>query len=514
MMHERTAAGTTLPWWVLAAVAAFWVAAVRLLGPQWSLYEQYRYGWAVPFLCAYLLWRRWRDRPAAVPSRRASALGLAAGCALLLLPTRWLVEANPIWRATSWAMALELVGLTLAVVYLLGGAAWLWHFWFPIAFFLIAVPWPSQWEGVLVQNLTRLNAAVVVEILTALGIPTAQSGNIIEVSNGQVGIDEACSGLRSLQATLMIAVFFGELYRLRPRRRAGLVLAGVALAMLCNLVRTFVLVRVCVSGGADALERWHNPTGIGILLVCFTAIWGLGAWMRPPGAAQPAPQATLSGANPLPRFVAPALWAWLIGVEVGTAAWFGSAASAAAESGRWSVHWPDEKPDLREVNLSPRARAELKFDEGRSMGWREFDGTLWQAFYFRWGPARSLPERVRVQCARTHRPDICLPAAGRTLRRNLGVKDLAVAGAQMPFRVYEFEERGQPLFVYWAATEDGTRGWLSNLRENTASRVRAALAGSRCVTQRVLQVAVWGYASEAEADAAVQRWLAQAVVIE
>ncbi|MCX8091280.1 MAG: exosortase/archaeosortase family protein [Verrucomicrobiae bacterium] len=512
-----TLAGTDrarLPWWVVAALVGFWGAAVRLLGPQWNLYVQYNYGWAVPFLCGALLWRRWGDRPAPTAPRPGRAWAVAVTCALLLLPTRALVEANPIWRAASWAMTLELVGLTLAVIYLLGGGAWLRHFWFPIAFFLVAVPWPSQWEGVVVQALTRLNTAAVVETLTVLGIPATQAGNVIEVSNGKVGIDEACSGIRSLQATLMIAVFFGEWYRLTVRRRIGVVLGGVALAMICNMIRTFILVRVCAVGGSAALERWHDPTGVGILLVCFTAIWLIAERLGNGGLRAPASETTAHPPHALPRWVAPALWGWLVLVEGGTAAWFGHAEAAVANASRWSVRWPTGKPDLREVGISPRARAELKFDEGRSMGWREPDGSVWQAFYFRWGPARSLADRVRVQCARTHRPDICLPAAGRTLRRNLGVKDFAVANQTMPFRVYEFEERGRPLFVYWAATEDGTRGWLSNLRENTASRIGAALAGSRCVSQRVLQIAVWGYAGEAEAEAAVQRWLAEAVTLE
>ena len=81
-------------------------------------------------------------------------------CALLLLPTRVIVEANLIWRVGSLAVGVELVGLSLCVVYLLGGAAWLRHFWFAVAFFLIAVPWPSQWEDLITQNLMRINTAI------------------------------------------------------------------------------------------------------------------------------------------------------------------------------------------------------------------------------------------------------------------------------------------------------------------------------------------------------------------
>jgi hypothetical protein len=200
---------------------------------------------------------------------------------------------------------------------------------------------------------------------------------------------------------------------------------------------------------------------------------------------------------------------WVAAIEAATAAWFGGTDPLASPALRWSVRWPESKPALREVAISRRARAELKFNEGRSVGWIESDGSVWQVFYFRWGPARTLSERLRVQCARTHRPDLCLPAAGRSLRRFWGVKQFA--GVPMRFRVYEFEERGRPLFVCYAATEDGTRGWLSNLREDVASRLEAVLARSRCVSQRVLEIAVWGPPDAAAAEAAVQRLVGELI---
>src|SRR5258708_3331714 len=68
------------------------------------------------------------------------------------------------------------------------------------------------------------------ETLARLGLPSVLHGNIIEVSRGMVGIDDACSGIRSFQATLMIALFFGELYSLRLARRMLCVIAVFALA--------------------------------------------------------------------------------------------------------------------------------------------------------------------------------------------------------------------------------------------------------------------------------------------
>jgi len=497
-------------WAMPIALLAYWVSGIRLLCPQWSVYPQYNYGWAVPLLCVYLLWLRWADRPPAEPERSHWPWAILIAAALAWLPTRVIVEANPIWRLGSWAMGLEFVALTLAGVWLAGGRPWLRHFWFPVAFYLVAIPWPSQWENTIVQELTRVNTALVVEWLAVLGIPSIKHGNLIEISRGLVSIDEACSGIRSLQATGMIALFFGELYRLRPGRRILLVVSGAAVALLCNMLRTFTLVWINSRHGNAVMEKWHDPTGVAILLGCFTSLWLIGTRLRrhaPPASARVSPP-------PLeirPRWVAALLCGWLVIIECANAAWFGFRDPAQVGVRNWSVRWPVEKDKFRDVELSRSVRALMAFDEGRSAAWSDANGDLWQAFHFSWGPARNSFDRVRVHLAKTHRPEVCLPASGQELREHRGVKLFRVNGLALPFQLFRFEDRGMPLFVYFCAWEDGLKGGPSFMRENVASRIAAAKAGSRSLGQRVLEVAVWGRMTNEEVDQAFQRTLEEMI---
>src|SRR5882724_4648585 len=68
-------------------LAALWLMLCRDLSAEWSVNEQYNYGWFVPFFALYLFWLRWQDRP--VPEGRsqksevrsslvAAIIGLAA----------------------------------------------------------------------------------------------------------------------------------------------------------------------------------------------------------------------------------------------------------------------------------------------------------------------------------------------------------------------------------------------------------------------------------------------------
>src|SRR5664279_823452 len=102
---------------------------------EWAVNPQYAYGWAVPFLCLYLVWRNvGMGKADAAKAEKLgsnfsvsafqnfsicpggfSAFQLFSFCllCLLYLPTRLIQEANPEWRLVSWALALEVVGLTL-----------------------------------------------------------------------------------------------------------------------------------------------------------------------------------------------------------------------------------------------------------------------------------------------------------------------------------------------------------------------------------------------------------------
>ena len=144
--------------------AWLWCVLINDLRVEWTVNPQYSYGWAVPFLCAFLLWQKIQKsevrsqkseiRPLTSVLRPPSSvpyLLLFALCAALYAPTRLVQEANPGWRLVSWALAIEVVGLTLLFLHFSGSTVQRLNISmrvliFPICFFLVAVPWPSFME--------------------------------------------------------------------------------------------------------------------------------------------------------------------------------------------------------------------------------------------------------------------------------------------------------------------------------------------------------------------------------
>lgn len=487
-------------WISILTFLFLWADLVRSLGSFWSTNPQYAYGWTVPALSLFLLWECWITRPAQLPGeRRRTTLLFAALLAACLLPTRLVLEATPDWRLAQWAFAGEVVGLSLCAVHLLGGRSWLLHFAFPFAFIFVAVPWPVKIEESLIQTLADWVTSLTVDGLNLCEIPAIRQGQIIEISAGKVGVEEACSGVRSFQATLMAALFLGQLWTFPWLRRLVLIGAGVVFAFLCNVGRALLLSVVAEKNGIAAIDKWHDPAGFTILGICFVGLLGLALLLRPKmgrGLA-PAEQREVSG---LSGTFAMALAAWVILVAVGTEWWYRSAPPAT--SAWWRVEWPEQQPGFQEIPFTAKVR-EMQFDNGRQARWREEDGSHWTMFYFRWLPGLA----VSRSFARWHNPETCLSAAGF---RRIAEYDPAVirqGDIELAFRTYRFDVGEQVSFVYFCVWEDRKApGAGSSIPEQwtAATHWRAVLDRKRRLGQQVLEVVITGMKDEQAARAAFE----------
>ena len=507
--HEtKTGAGWLL---LIAALGLLWAELVAQLKGEWWLNPQYNYGLIVPFLLVYLLWRRWPSRPSPTqPSSRALPILVVVGGALLFLPIRLIAEANPDWRFLSLVLALDVIAISLALVYLNGGGGWLKHFAFPFLFFLVAVPWPVRLEQLVIQDLMRAVTAINVIFLQLAGIPALQHGNVIEVGTGFIGIEEACSGVRSLQATFMISLFLGELYSFNLLRRIVLVIIGAALAFICNVVRTAILVWVGTHQGLGGIEKWHDPAGLTILVVCLLGLWVVSLLMlRHSNPAVDLPQAAPRVSRvQFDRASLAFLAAWIILAEGAVQFWYWSHQTFTNK--HWAVEWPSAENNYKTVEIGPEAISLLNYNEGGGASWDGADGHQWLMFFFKWFPGRTAARFIKV-----HRPDICLPASGRVMQRDNGLRMLTVKGVNLPVRSYRFEDRGTPLHVfycYWDARSSYQSADTAIIEDWSArGRVRTALQGRREIGAQILEIVVWGYDDDKEASEALARELDRVV---
>lgn len=495
--------------WIMSA--ALWLWLFFHLQVEWSLNPQYNYGWAVPFLALLLFYFRWQRRPP--PDASLRNRGAIAGAMWLilaaLLPIRVIEEANADWRLLSWLLALSVIAFSLLSVTQAGGIGWLKHFAFPICFPLAAVPWPVPFENAVVQMMMRAVAYVAVEIAGWLGVGAYQLGNVIQLRNGFVGVDEACSGVKTLQAGIMVALVLGEMLRLSGRKHIALVLVGCAWVFVCNVFRATALVLVAANSGLETLGRWHDLIGTAALLCGMAGMLGLAwLWRREPEAAPGLTKPPAVREALVPQLIA---LAWLAAVFAGTEIWYRSHERQLIERPRWQASWPSGNDTVTPLPIPETTRVILHYDEAKSAVWEEPRGVRWWAFFARWKP-----QRAALQLVRSHSPEICLPAIGRNFRMARPDLNLRAGSAPLDFRSYEFEQNGRPLFVFVCIQEDKRVASSAADSEewNVRGRLRAAFNGKRNLGQRLLEIAVSGVDDFAQATEAVSKTVNEIVKTE
>lgn len=540
-MLPRSLTSVLLP---LAAFGVLWADLIRQLSYTWDTREQYAYGWFVPVLVVGLLWRNWATRPLTCalgslpstssvptsdlrPSTSRAPRWLSALVGILvasLLPLRVIIEINPDWPLITWVYGSTVVALSLYAVHLAGGWPWVKHFGFPVCFILVAVAWPFRIEKALTQNLMQIVARLTVEVCGWLDIPALQKGNLIEVATGTVGIDEACSGIRSFQSTFMASLFLGELYLLTWPRRLLLVPAGLVVAFCLNVVRTLILTWQAAKSGVEAVGKWHDPAGFTIFFVTFGCLWLLALLIRGrssedggrrPEVGDRKPEVALptSDLRPLtsdlcpppasgrfPRRFLLAVGCWTVCCLGLTEAWYRSHDLKKAGTFFWTVQLPETKPGFEKITPPPRTVKLLAADLSMTGKWREDDGSEWSAYFFRWKP-RSIQS---VIMSRMHRPEVCLAAAGL---RQISESEPVLFQADklnLPFRKYTFESEGRTIFVFFCQWEDGAEQQTGMRASKQADRLQSVLTGRRKLGQQTLELMLTGYSTLAEAETAVR----------
>ncbi len=432
-----------LAWINLALLAALAAALSALLWPQWRHNPELSHGLFMPLLFLLLL----RESRTAGPARFLRPSGattmtiaglLAAG--LLTLATGGLFTA-----ALDWSHALVGFMLSGALVLLLL-AGWLafasepvrlvplnWISFTAIFLWLLCAPIPPGTYMRLTLGLQLWVTRSVLATLHLLGIAATRNGNLIELASTTVGVEEACSGVRSLISCVFAGFFFSAALVRRPGARILLIALAAPLALAMNFFRSLFLT-LLADHGVNISGTWHDATGYTILGMTALLLGGLalllarGENVKTPEPAKP----SASPALPLQPLLTAGLTlaaALVIFFAANTrrSAPAGPAPDLAAilpvQADGWEVQTTDDLYRFTSILQTDHLvqRTYLKHSS---------DGSLLQVtIYLAYWPAGQAP----VSLVASHTPDACWPGSGWLAQPTKDAHaSLIVAGHALP----------------------------------------------------------------------------------
>ncbi|MDQ5977396.1 MAG: hypothetical protein QG602_368 [Verrucomicrobiota bacterium] len=286
-----------------------------MLWPEWRQNPDLSHGFFAPLIFLLLLWESRRQGPWRwVPARAWNIPLLAAvlGAGLLILALAGLFAAT-----LAWSHAVVLFLFSAALVCLLGGGLLLlgheqvrlvplnWISVTAVLLWLLVAPIPDGTYSRLTLGLQSWVTTNVMNMLHLIGVPARQHGNVIELARTTVGVEEACSGVRSLISCVYAGFFFAAWQVRRPLRRLVLIALAPVFALGMNLLRSLTLT-LLANDGVEIAGTWHDITGFAILGITAAALAGLAILLESKEAVVPAP--VPAGAGPVPRSLLRIFW--------------------------------------------------------------------------------------------------------------------------------------------------------------------------------------------------------------
>lgn len=261
---------------VAAFVAAF-QGVFEALWYEWTHSADWSHGPIIPLFSIYLVYVNWERVRRVPPAGNGIGLVLMIGSLVLYQVCLWLL---PFGYLRPLSMLLCLLGM---IIYLFGVGI-LRYALVPWLYLFFAVPLPKGAYFALTDPLRRLAATVTTAVLKLMpDLSIERVGSTIEYyhsgRSGQLGVADACSGMRSTitLCALGVAVAF-----LAPRpawQRFVMIIACVPIAVFSNFIRVTVTSLLHIYVNPKYAEgTYHTMLGLVTLGIAFVLFQGLG-WL-------------------------------------------------------------------------------------------------------------------------------------------------------------------------------------------------------------------------------------------
>ena len=253
---------------LLGLVTILYAATAVDLAAEWWNVDSASYGMLIPPTALYIAYLR-RDLTLSIPAR-SDLRGLwllAFGCVVLVFGK----------------LAAEFFLMRISLVVVLAGLTW--TFWglerlktlaFPFVLLLTMVPLPTLVYNALAAPLQLFASRIATDLAQAMGVSAFRDGNVIQLANTSLGVEEACSGLHSLSALMVASLLLGHLENGTVPKRILLFLLSIPFAIAVNVLRVTGTALLADYRVELAMGFYHSFSGWLVFVAGFGVLWFAG----------------------------------------------------------------------------------------------------------------------------------------------------------------------------------------------------------------------------------------------
>lgn len=253
----------------LAILLALWgvifIPVYPALIDAWLSNSNHSHGLLVPLVVLYLVWQKKESlRQTPISTSGWGGALLVSGLAMYLVGL-----AGGVALPMRLAIVVSLIGLILFVL----GPDVLKTLLFPLFFLMFMIPVPDSFVGLVSFPLQLFATTASAFFIDWMSVPVLQEGNMLYFVNTQLEVAEACSGIHSLLAIVMLAVLLAYMMESSQKEKMILVLSAVPIALVANIVRvTGTGILAHFFGSQVARGFLHTFSGLVVFLFGFTLL--------------------------------------------------------------------------------------------------------------------------------------------------------------------------------------------------------------------------------------------------
>lgn len=220
----------TLTAYVLALgawVCVFWSDFARLVH-EWG-HDDYSHCYLVMPLVGYIIWTNKRQILESIGGK--SFLGYLL--CLLAVGLYMLGRLGSLKFFVYISMWLFVCG---GILIALGHKAFR-GVWMALLVGFFSIPLPNFITKITSLKLRLISSVISEKMLQVVGVPVYREGNVIDLGSIQLQVVDACSGLRYLWPSILMALLVGWFFMKRPWKRVVLLLFAIPVTILSNAFR-------------------------------------------------------------------------------------------------------------------------------------------------------------------------------------------------------------------------------------------------------------------------------------
>lgn len=250
----------------IAFMWAYWNPTLATLWARLTQSDEYSSGLLVPLIAIYVAWIRREEL-------RAVLIVPALGLGLMAFAIAQAARFAGLYLGMDSGENLSVILTVWAILFMLMGWRMIWKTKAILLFLLLTLPLPNQVQSWITLPLQRWATSSAVFSLEAMGYAVQQQGNIIDINGTQVGVAEACNGLRMVTAFFVIAGFVALIIRRSAWQKIVVFVSSVPIALICNTIRlTITTIAFTVIQATTWEKAFHDFGGLAMMPLALAMI--------------------------------------------------------------------------------------------------------------------------------------------------------------------------------------------------------------------------------------------------